>query len=488
MESNVMVNVQGAAAAQQESPDIQQQISSVGVAEVIVVMKQSEGAAAALQPDVSDLLGRFTHSPLSQEAALARAGQAVPVGSGAAGLSSDAHHAAHVYPNLGVILGTVDAAGLKALREDARIATVGGAPQFSLIRPNFARPARLSADVTWGIAALHVQELWDQGLTGSGIRVAHLDTGVDADHPALKGAIVAFAEFDLLGQLRAGAPLADSGNHGTHTAATIAGRPVSGRYVGVAPGAELASAMVIEGGSIAARVIGGLEWAVVQGAKVLSMSLGIRGYWEGFRPIIQILRAKGMLPVIAVGNEGPGTSRSPGNYPESLSVGACDEEGCVAYFSSSQAFPNPLNRTVPDLVAPGVDVVSASRGGGYQALSGTSMATPHVAGLAALLMEAKPSASIVEVEQALLGSTARHCHQDPERGGGGVPDARMAFELLTGTAVAANRTVRVRLSSKRRVVLKMPPKASTPRKPSVRSRRPKELTTSRRKRSKKKGR
>jgi subtilisin family serine protease len=144
--------------------------------------------------------------------------------------------------------------------------------------------------------------------------------------------------------------------------------------------------VVIEGGDVLARVLGGMDWAVGQGVRVLSMSLGLRGWWDDFQGLTRLLRERNILPVFAIGNEGPGTSRSPGNYPESLSVGAHDPEWKVAEFSSSQRFTRRRQPLVPDLVAPGVGVVSAKQGGGWQVMDGTSMATPHVAGAGVLLM------------------------------------------------------------------------------------------------------
>ncbi len=178
--------------------------------------------------------------------------------------------------------------------------------------------------------ALGIPDLWDEGLTGEGVLVGHLDTGADGGHPALKRAIAAFAELDGFGRLVEPAPKPyDTDDHGTHTAATIAGRAVRGMAVGVAPEARLASAIVIEGGETVARVLGGLDWAVGQGVRIISMSLGLRGWWEDFVPIVRLLRERNVLPVFAVGNEGPGTSRSPGNYPDALSVGATSEDGTV---------------------------------------------------------------------------------------------------------------------------------------------------------------
>ena len=198
--------------------------------------------------------------------------------------------------------------------------------------------------LTWGIKAIRVEELWKDGLTGEGVLVGHLDTGVDGRHRALRPAIKHFAGFDFLGRKVAPAPSRTTReDHGTHTAATIAGRPVGGKHVGVAPGADLASALVIEGGDVVARVLGGMDWAVGRRVRVLSMSLGFPGMWDDFRPLTRILRRRSVLPVFAVGNEGPGTSRSPGNYGITLSVGA--NERAAGSPSSPRASASSARRT-----------------------------------------------------------------------------------------------------------------------------------------------
>lgn len=344
-----------------------------------------------------------------------------------------------VYPNLGLMLGTVDRAGLAALRADKiNVARITAAPILSLIRPSLRLAAALPGTaVTWGLAALEAPRLWKQGLDGSGILVGHLDTGVDGRHPVIRKAIAAFAEFDSVGDLRDPSPAPyDSEDHGTHTAATIAGRAVkvggTFRSVGVAPGAQLASALVIEGGDVVARVLGGMDWAIGKGVRVLNLSLGIRGSWLDFEPVTRILRGHGVLPIFAVGNEGAGTSRSPGNYAEALSVGALDRAGVVPSFSSSQRFARSDDPLVPDVVGPGVNIISARPGGGYQSMDGTSMATPHIAGLAALLFQAKPEATPDEVEAAIYASCRGGPGMPTERANRGLPNARRALtHLLT---------------------------------------------------------
>ena len=160
------------------------------------------------------------------------------------------------------------------------------------------------------------------------------------------------------------------------------------------------------------------------------MSLGLRGFVNDFLPVTQIIRDRGILPVFAVGNEGPGTSRSPGNYAEALSVGASDQNNLVADFSSSRRFLRTDDPRVPDLVGPGVDTFSALPGGGFGIMSGTSMATPHIAGLAALLFSAHPEKTAEEIETAIFKSCKRPTGVPASRANRGIPDAVRALAAL----------------------------------------------------------
>ena len=427
---------------------IAQQLKVTGVAEVIVVLDENTGLAAASSRQVVRALEpHFTTSELSQASQIIEDGfvEAAVDGSRAAGRTRAAAAAAgrrsskaektppvRYYPNLGVALGVTDRSGVAALRADTRVQAVSGAPRLGLIRPTARASASLTRKVTWGIDALGVPELWDGGLSGDGVLVAHLDTGVDGKHPALKKAITAFLEVDRLGiPVESSKKPFDTDDHGTHTAGIIAGRPDrSKRNIGVAPGASLASAVVIERGRTVARVLAGMDWAVGQGARVLSMSLGFQGYVDDFLGVTRKLREKGVLPVIAIGNEGPGQTRSPGNYVEALSVGWSNRDDTVDPDSSSGRFRRRRQPSVPDLVAPGGDIVSAKPGGGYQMMSGTSMATPHVAGLAALLFEAKPTATVAAVERAIMGSCRKLADVPDTRQGKGIPDAPDALRRL----------------------------------------------------------
>ena len=198
---------------------LREQLKACGAAQVIVVLRAALGAgAAASVAEPRRLAGHFSSAPVGRTRALAES------------LGTEAPEC-QFFPHLGVLLGTVDRQGLAALRSDPEVVSVDGAPPLSPIRPRRVAPATLDRARTWGIERLDVPALWDKGLTGEGVLVGHLDTGVAAEHPALRGAVAHFAEFDRMG--RAVQPSSpepyDSDEHGTHTAATLAGRPVASR-------------------------------------------------------------------------------------------------------------------------------------------------------------------------------------------------------------------------------------------------------------------
>jgi subtilisin len=422
------------------TPHITEQLEATGFAQVIVTVQEgghlaaaalgaAEGTApaASVRSIAGELEHLFTVPEHGQDAALSRA-----AARRATAAAVREPQRVRAYEHLGLLLGTVDAAGLAALRAHRRVREVNGAPPLRLIRPVKSRKATGARAITWGIDRLEIPRLWADGLKGNGVLIGHLDTGVDGGHPALEGAIAEFTEFDLLGDPVPGAEPHDTDQHGTHTAGTLVGRKFRGISFGCAPEAQLASAIVIEGGNVVARVLAGLDWMVGLGVRVLSMSLGFPGFRPDFLPVVRALRAHNILPVFAVGNEGPGTSRSPGNYPEALSVGAMNKQDEVADFSSSQTFARAEDPTVPDLVAPGVDVLSSVPGGGTLKMSGSSMATPHVAGLAALLIEANGAATVDEIEAAILGSCTLPEGMEPDRANRGVPNGPAALALLQG--------------------------------------------------------
>ena len=304
--------------------------------------------------------------------------------------------------------------------------------------------------MTWGLERLDIPNVWNTGNTkGAGIRVAVLDTGVYDQHPALVGKVRDFIVVDPLGNRITTGSRFDGGSHGTHVCGTIAGgKDANGVDIGVAPEAELLVGGVLIGDATLRTLVEGIAWAVQQGADIISMSLGFTYYEPQFALLFeQLVDLYGILPVVAIGNENHGNTSSPGSAQSALSVGATEKMSStrtdVAFFSSgaSLSFPGgavPLV-TKPDVCAPGVQVYSSippqqTPSGIYQYtyMDGTSMATPHVAGVAALLMAARPDAGPDEIADALR-DTAYH-----PRGNNRRPDNRWGWgEVRPVDALAA---------------------------------------------------
>jgi len=223
---------------------------------------------------------------------------------------------------------------------------------------------------------------------------------------------------------------------------TIAGgKTPEGVSIGVAPEANLLVAGVLVGKTTLRTLMEGISWAVEKGADIINMSLGFSYYEPLFSEVFDILiNQYRILPVVAIGNENHGNTSSPGNAHNAFSVGAVEKiprnKLDVAFFSSGASLvfpgaePNALV-TKPDVVAPGVQVFSCippeKRPEGvfeYTYMDGTSMATPHVAGVAALLMAAKPEAPVGDIIKALK-ETAKHPEGDQRR-----PDNRWGYGLI----------------------------------------------------------
>ncbi len=282
----------------------------------------------------------------------------------------------------------------------------------------------------WGLQRLDIQACWQRGLTGAGVRVGHLDTGLDGSHPSLCNCLFRFVEFDRDGLRIPRAQPRDSGTHGTHTAGIICGAPCDHQLIGIAPDAELCSGMVIEGGKSLVRVLAGLDWMLDCGVRVLCISLGLPGYNPLFEIIISRLKAAGVLVIAPSGNQGAGRTCSPASYSGVIAVGAMNAQDKVPRFSGSQLFKRAADFVKPNLVAPGIDILSAKPGGNLQARSGTSMAAAHVAGVAAILFQARPGATVAEVEDAILSTCAALPQSNEERCGRGLINPVKALDAL----------------------------------------------------------
>ncbi|OKJ71492.1 S8 family serine peptidase [Streptomyces sp. CB02460] len=277
------------------------------------------------------------------------------------------------------------------------------------------------------------------GLDGSGVKVAVLDTGVDAGHPDLAGRVAASETFVTT-------PATDDRTgHGTHTASTAAGTGAAshGTYAGMAPKADLLIGKVLDddGSGSLSGIVNGMEWAVDQGARVVSMSLGSDGDTACAGPgvdAVERLSDKALF-VIAAGNASlHGTVSTPGCAPSALTVGAVDRKNATASFSSRGPSVDGVSAK-PDIASQGVGVVAANSGGrgaqAYQEMSGTSMATPHVAGGAALLLQQHPELTPAGLK-ALLTSSAQSTDAPVlEQGAGPMDVARAVSQPVTAPPV-----------------------------------------------------
>ncbi|MGW2557715.1 S8 family peptidase [Streptomyces sp. NPDC001514] len=276
---------------------------------------------------------------------------------------------------------------------------------------------------------------WAAGYDGKGTRVAVLDTGADAEHPDLKGRIAASKNFTD------SSTTDDRQGHGTHTISTVGGSGAAsgGKKKGVAPGTELLNGKVLSdwGSGATSWIIAGMQWAVDNKADVVSMSLGNPAPTDCTDPMStaaeQLAQSSDTLFVIAAGNSGRrlNSVSSPGCAPSVLTVGAVDRDDSTAYFSS----PGPVRVThtlKPEIAAPGVGISAAAAGGrgvyAYRSMSGTSMATPHVAGAAAVVKQRHPDWTAQQIKAALVSSAKSSVPGDVRETGAGRLDVKAAID------------------------------------------------------------
>ncbi|MEU1350975.1 S8 family serine peptidase [Streptomyces sp. NPDC005795] len=419
--------------------------SSVGSDDVSVVPADAEPllAAGRLDPhlfDVKALLeAGYGTKGTTADGALGLIVQHAK-GSGAAtkarAAAGSAARPGHAIPRLGLTAldphSSADAATTwKRLTAGSGRALAGGANKLWL-------DGRMRVALDKSVPQINAPQAWAAGYTGKGVTVAVLDSGYDSDHPDLAGRVTLSANF--LG----GDTAEDDNGHGTHVASTIAG--VDSTYRGVAPDASLAVGKVCDntGSCPTSAVLAGIDWAVnTVHAKVVNMSLG--GPADETDPAIAAINdlsaSTGTLFVVAAGNDGEygtGTVGAPAIADAALAVGAVDADDQLAPFSSRGPRPSD-NAVKPDITAPGVSIVAAKMGGGHTSKSGTSMATPHVAGSAALVAQAHPGWNGEQIKTALMNSAEPNPKRSAYQQGTGRVDVGRAAQQ-TVLASPANVT------------------------------------------------
>jgi serine protease AprX len=337
----------------------------------------------------------------------------------------------HTYKLVPATAMRVSPAGIQALSQD---------PTVDFIWPDLPVHTWLNQSVPH----INVPQVWDLGFHGEGMKIGVVDTGIDPTHPDFAGRIAAKTSL-------VGGDGTDDNGHGTHVCSIAAGSGAAseGKYRGVAPAASLYVAKVLDanGSGSTSGVMAGVEWAVDQGVHVINLSLGSDGACDGTDALStlcdQAVQQHGVVVCVAAGNAGPsaGTVGSPGCARWVITIGAADDSDVIANFSSRG--PTADGRIKPDILFPGVNIVAAQAAGTslgpvvaphYIRLSGTSMATPHATGSAALLLQAKPDLTPNQVKWVLLTS-AVNLGQPANSQGSGRADVFAAYQKATSGTV-----------------------------------------------------
>lgn len=320
------------------------------------------------------------------------------------------------------------------------------------------RPSAKFASVFGHLQSLNIPALWKRGLTGKGRLVCNFDTGVEGSHPALESKWRGRHAASSASWFATSSPDTlpfDKTGHGTHTMGLMVGSIETDSF-GVAPDAEWIGAAVIDQGYTLSRtisdIIAAFEWAVDPDGDpstiddipdVILNSWGVptsimEPCDETFYQVIDNVELAGVVTIFAAGNEGPDPQslRIPANRAtsplNSFAVGAIDDAtNIVAGFSSRGPSSCDTSQLKPEVVAPGVNIYSSTKGGGYTTKSGTSMAAPLIAGMVALLRQYNPDATVDEIKNAIIMS-ARDLGQAGEDNdyGHGLPDAETALAYM----------------------------------------------------------
>ena len=284
-----------------------------------------------------------------------------------------------------------------------------------LIRPIDEPVEALDNPVNYGLEKIGVTKVWQEfGLTGKGVTVGVIDSGW-ASHPDLDGKVLLSKDFT--GEFEGAGPN-DLMGHGTHCMGIIGGGNASGTPIGVAPDVKFIVARIFpkKGSGSLSMVLNAMQWIADPDGDfdtddrpdIISNSWGSASQTYLWTPSLRWKKLLNIMPIFAAGNSGPRkrTVGAPGGYPHVLAVGATDQNDELTSFSS-RGFSYYFRKkyTKPDVVAPGFKIYSTYLNQGYRYWSGTSMATPFVSGIAALILQAKPDITIPQLEKVLNEAT-----------------------------------------------------------------------------------
>ncbi|UTR16448.1 S8 family peptidase [Salipaludibacillus sp. LMS25] len=269
-------------------------------------------------------------------------------------------------------------------------------PQIKTVEENTEVKA-YQQQTPWGITRVQGTAAQAQGYTGNNVKVAILDTGIDRSHPDLSANVR--GGYSVFGD----SPYNDGNGHGTHVAGTVGAVNNNIGVIGVAPQADLYAVRVLNnaGSGSYAGIAQGIEWSINNGMDIINMSLGGPSSSSILEQYCNLAYNRGLLVVAAAGNSGTAAGNTntvgyPARYNSVIAVAATNSNNVRASFSST-------GPTV-ELSAPGVNVLSTTPGGNYASYNGTSMASPHVAGVAAQVWQARPNLSNVQLRQILNAS------------------------------------------------------------------------------------
>ena len=325
---------------------------------------------------------------------------------------------------INAVVVTIPSSRISVLKNHPDVRAIYANRPMHIIRDFQGRATKLAGDpFTYGLAIMGIPQLRQENTkaTGAGVTVGILDTGVDATHPDLKGKVIAFKDF-----VNHKPDAYDDHGHGTHVSGTIAGGNTSDTAIGIAPDAKIIMGKVFDAGGSSDNdtLLSGMQWMADPDGNPATHDQPalVSNSWGGGTPspttdptddvFCQALSSwmkLGIFPVFAAGNDGPdsGTVGSPGACPQAYAVGATNKNDGIASFSSRGPTvwkSSTLQR--PGISAPGVDILSAAPGGQYVTMSGTSMATPHAAGVLALIYQAMPNITIEDASK-LVSSTSK---------------------------------------------------------------------------------